>query len=686
MTYAANPFAQLKDLYHGYPQEPFLDLPRRPNRYRDKPEYQEWEQGVRDQDRRILYWYKENLRLCSPERNALRLELAGRPVPGFTLRKQPDGTIRLDREFSRKMYPELDPADLPEGWTRPLEVPGPGADTAGFLQNNHTRNDSDKVWDLHDRLKAAAPPSALAQPYGWLPGHNLPAVKRHIYQVLESFVDEARQFLEPEPFRLLNRLYGGSPTSYWTLLEYNLAVQSGPVLTQAAQANPGAVACWLDHFHTYITPPTRYYPPDTPPEKKAPPPAPIPMPQHPGAVVGPVKAQFEQLGGQGWKTFARQPAGHIHRQLHRDRTRNTGLPYMEMSNGDIARWLNGRLHAANLNGLRRPSAEPEPTAAPAQPEPPVPAAPIPDPQVPTRQQLCLLDQSQPQPKPETPAPPPAGPPPQPPLFLKLLLPELRFARKSPGDDRNQRRAQLGMAAQGAMAAAAAADPDTAAPALDHLVTLALRHYAGHPELKAKSPEYRELKAHLQDLADYCWAEPTAAQQAKTFTGLGKASHRWHHETVLREIAAQLAAEQEANEKPWSVPCPLHHYQEDRWLAQFLTCPADLQEESIIMRHCVGGNRYRRDSEYGDCRIYHLQPRPPRAKGDWSPDSAQRRQSGTTLELVNGAPPGQPIRWRPGQHRGYYNRAPTEAEEAFAERLAAALNAAESQAALAAAGR
>ena len=172
MTYAANPFAQLRDLYAGYPQEPFLDLPRRPNRYRHKPEYLEWEQGVRDQDRRILHWYKEHLRLCSPERNALRLELAGRPVPGFTLRKQPDGSIHLDREFSRKMYPELNPAELPPGWTRPLEVPGPGANTAAFLQNNQTRSDGDKVWDLHSRLKAAAPPSALIQFHRELPGRD----------------------------------------------------------------------------------------------------------------------------------------------------------------------------------------------------------------------------------------------------------------------------------------------------------------------------------------------------------------------------------------------------------------------------------------------------------------------------------------------------------------------------------
>ena len=97
-----------------------------------------------------------------------------------------------------------------------------------------------------------------------------------------------------------------------------------------------------------------------------------------------------------------------------------------------------------------------------------------------------------------------------------------------------------------------------------------------------------------------------------------------------------------------------------------------------MRHCVGSGRCQQDSDYGDCRIYHLQPKPARAKPDWKPDDIQARHHGSAVMLVNRSLPGQPVRWQPSQHRGHYNRPPTAAEQ-FAQRLAAALNNAEAMA-------
>lgn len=172
MTDNANPFAQLKSLQAGYPPEPFRDLPRRPNGYRDKPEYKEWQQGVRDQNRRILCWYQDQLRLTAPGPKALRLELAGRTIPGHDFRVLSDGSVRLDTEAAINMYPEHAPDDIPAGWTRPLEIPGPGADAAKFMNSNASRNNDYKVWNLTDRIADAAPPSCFDPYYA----HRLPGM------------------------------------------------------------------------------------------------------------------------------------------------------------------------------------------------------------------------------------------------------------------------------------------------------------------------------------------------------------------------------------------------------------------------------------------------------------------------------------------------------------------------------
>ena len=691
MTCNANPFDQLKSLAAGYPVEPFRDLPRRPNGYRDKPEYKEWQQGVRDQHTRILFWYEDQLRIVAPDRNSVRLELAGRPVPGHDFRVLPDGSVRIDTEAVTKMYPEYTLETMPHNWTRPLEIPGPSADIEKFMTSNRSRNDPDKVWTLQNRLKATAPPSALDGNYRELPGLDLRPVKYHIQECLEQFVDQVRKLLSPKPFQLLNRLYGSQPTHYWTLLDYNLAVLCREQLEIAAKANPGAVAAWLDSWHDYITPPERPYIPENAPLKPKHPSAfPPRMPNHPGEIISSVKARFNESGGKGWKAFARQPAAHFHRQLHRSRSHPCRID-SSLTNWEIILWTNERIQAANLTGLQaKPGNAPHSETRPATniPDPEPAAQPVAE----LIGQLLLLDAAAKHAngtrrtaaakadgsKPE--AADRRGTPPEPPLYLKLTLPELRFARNAPGANRNQRRAMLGMPAEGAIAGAEVADRDRANKAMDHMATLALRHYAGSPELKPKSPERKETVAQLQDITDYCWSEPDAALQSRTFIGLAKASHRWHHEHLLREIAAELEEKRIADARPWQVPNPLHFYEEERWQARFLACRSDLQQESVIMRHCVGSGRYMRDSDYGDCRIYHLQPKPKQVNPDWQPNDLQARNLGSTVMLVNRYRAGEPARWEPSQHRGHLNRQPTEAEEQFAQRLAAALNRAEAKAA------
>lgn len=496
MTYNANPFAQLKSLQAGYPPEPFRDLPRRPNGYRDKPEYKEWQQGVRDQHNRILCWYQDQLRIVAPDPNSLRLELAGRPVPGHDFRVLADSSVRLDTESAGKMYPDYTPEDMPPGWTRPLEIPGPGADIEKFMTSNQSRHDTDKVWQLRYRLNKAAPPSTFDTHHRDLPGLDLKPVQYHIQECLEQFIDQVRKLLDPKPFQLLNRLHGSPPTHYWTLLEYNLAVLCREPLEAAAKVNPGAVACWLDRWRENITPPPRYYVPENaPPKPKHPSEFPPRLPNHPGEIISAVKALFNQSGGKGWKAFARQPAAHFHRQLHRRRNHPCRI-HTPLTNWEIALWLNERIHEANLPGLQSKTAAartPEPAAVPAIPETEAAVQPANG-----LRRLSLRDADNGA-APRTLAVPKAQhnrngkrpaasrtPPPEPPLYLKLMLPELRFARTAPGADRNRRRAMLGMAAEGAMATAPAADQDTAMAAIDHLATLALRHFAGSPELNPKS--------------------------------------------------------------------------------------------------------------------------------------------------------------------------------------------------------
>ena len=632
-----DPIKELLDLESRRPQEPFLDRPRRPNNYRYMPEYKDWQAAIQEHERELTRWYQANLLISSPGPGQVEVKLAGRRLPGCSFSITAAGYARIEPDFAKVLYPKA--KSLPDYWTKPLEIPGRSQNLETFLKDNKGRDNQGRRWDLETPITQLE--QNLPGIEHRLPGRELRSVHWRIQEALEAFVGQVRDLLNPEPLRFLNRLNGGAPGKPWTLLDYNLAVHSREVLAKTAATNPGAVAIWL-----YMWQEQTLFP--APPGGRSPyrdelPFSPPQFPTHPAEIIKLVKEWFDaEAQTPCWKSLAGQPAEHIKRQLRRQRNTRSQL-YGGPSNWQLALWTAERLRQSNLKGQ-----------APPKHSKPVPAD----------------------------LPPSRLTPPEPPLPLKLLLAEIRFARIAPGTRRDQRRRDLGMPAESPATDAPQADQEQVEQALDHLVEMALRQYAGAKNRFAAADQRKRLQSHLQDISDYCWSQPAQALQSKTLPGLAKASERWHQDYILRQIAAELAAVEaqiaqaaaENSSAEWTQewPCLLPEYQEPHWQARYLPNAHELLQESITMGHCVGDRLYRRDCAAGHTRIFHLQPRPPGAAADWQPNLAQARQEGSTVELYclnleNAAP-----RWTVRQHRCFKNALPAPAAIDFADRLAAAL--------------
>lgn len=680
-----DPIKELHALESRRPQEPFLDRPRRPNGYRYTPEYQDWEKATQAHERELLLWWQANLLISSPGPGRVEIRLANRRLPGCQFEMTPEGYARIAPEYAQIMYPQV--KSVAPYWTKPLEVPGRTQKIEAFAKDNRSRDDDSRSWDLSHPISHLET-QVLKERYQ-LPGRQLRSFRWQLYEVLEDFIGQVRELLDPEPFRFLNRLNGGAPGKPWTLLDYNLAVHSRDVLEKTAAATPGAVAVWLYLWQEQVLFPT---PPGggRPYREQDQHPPPV-FPEHPAEVIKPVKDWFDREAATPcWKALATQPAEHVRRQLRRQRNIKSPI-YDGPSNWNIAIWMAERLRTANIKG----KAAPPPKAQPQPRETPPP--PRPEPAAPTTAQLAMLETGNapaaaPEPhKPEAAAPRPAPPPPpEPPLPLKLLLADLRFARTAPGVDLNRRRRGMGMPPRGPLAEAPDTDRREVEKALDHLVELALRHHAGDSAKYDSKDARKSLQAYLENITDYCWGQPAQALQSRTLPGIAKASERWHQDHVLRQIAAQLAAVEaeiaraaEENSdaavewtREW--PCPLYDHQEQHWQARYLPNAYELLKESIVMDHCVGAKEYRYDCESGHTRIFHLQPRPPGAAADWQPNLAQARQEGSTLDLYCPNPADRRPRWQERQHRCYKNALPTPEAQDFATRLAQRLSSASRQ--------
>lgn len=514
--------ADLLRLDSTYPREPFLDRPRRPNGYRNTPEYREWQKAVAGHEAELARWYQAHLAVDASEPDGLRLRLAGRPVTGSQFRQLPDGSVQMDRPFARIIYPHLQ-SSIP-GWTRPLEMPGPRQNIDAFLEANDRRQDITRRWNLTEAIRRTA--RRLTGPDRDLPGLTLCPVQEQIHELTRQFVMNLNSRLDPDRFRLLAKLQGGPPPRPWTLLDYNLAVHSGAALAAAAADHPGVVAAWLHWWTENVLYPLPYAGTMTLCYRKDRLCDPPQFPKTPEEIIAVIKGHFDRDSrGRGWSSLAGQPADHIRRQLRRQLNRNQS-PQDGPSNWNIALWLAERLERAFPEGSAAAEPEsPEPAGEPLLQFRLLPADPAGD--------NAAADSSGIVPAPLSPGKPdrkgrPASPKPlQPPAELKLLLTDLRFSRNAPGARREQQRRVMGMYPRGPMAQPPVNGWNLPAKdqALDHLAVLALRHCAGR-SLPARSAQLNHAAVELEAMADYCWFRPNLALTRADYPELLQAARHW----------------------------------------------------------------------------------------------------------------------------------------------------------------
>ena len=64
-------------------------------------------------------------------------------------------------------------------------------------------------------------------------------------------------------------------------------------------------------------------------------------------------------------------------------------------------------------------------------------------------------------------------------------------------------------------------------ALDHLTLLAFRHYADQDFLP-KTLKLKSLTTELEDLSDFCWAQPRSVLRCRTYPDLVTAHEAWRY--------------------------------------------------------------------------------------------------------------------------------------------------------------
>lgn len=634
--------ADLREILAAQKPEPYTGRPRRPNNYRNSPEYQAWSAHRKKWAKQLCRWEKDGLELAESE-NRIELTLYGRTVPHTAYVKTPEGCVkyvtpqpyRSSEPFSQ-WAPPLPTPKPKENITKFLERVGQNSTTA-YLKSNLEGMLSQEGIDIYQEFQQNNRNDLHYSDYD---RRRL----QHCIDFMHLLLEALRRLMDPKALARLTRLTGYQAEV--NLRNHNLAVTSGEAVKAVAAANPGAAAWWVRLADDPANAAGFSYREAEPPEYLRPfllnepeewrrrldrrPLTPV-FPQHPGEIIACARQDYAAAGGIRWKSLASQLAQHVAEQLERYG------PW-------LTAWFSEVISAAAL-----PKPEPPPASAP---EPPA----RPNPQEPLMQPLFGARPS------STPAPARKPPPPpaplQPPLEIKLMLLELHRVSRGLERKNNRQKAPLNIGSRRRMNVNQDAVRDAA---IRQSAILACRRYAGVPPAESNSMTRRQLAAEFEDLADYLFAEPAAAARARTWKGLQKASARWHHANNLRAMRADLLEEARMNvqslsgwETPFIEAAPAPGIR-----ARVLTSAEALVQESLNLEHCVGGARYAEHCADGHTRIIHLHPEP----GHEDPESPDRR--GTTLEIYRDGPG-----WRQGQHRGLRNRLPTDREEQWARQFLA----------------
>ena len=310
---SAETLEQIQRLHRDRPVEPFQDRPRRPNGYRDFPEYIQWRRDVRDWAQKIFQWHIDGLHLSRDE-DSVAVTMHGVPAPGLRLERRPDGVIvRADEDGWAPRWPgpspkrpdgvivraDEDGAERAPEWFDLLELPPSRQRIDAWLKHSRKRYNYKVRWNILARLDRFVGADGM-------PLCTDPAWFNHALRIEAKWAEELRRLADYRAVSRLRRLTG--PVEFTIIAEHNMAVLRGDLLQKLSRSNPGAVGWWLANARREHLPPLYDWQfGDLPPPSE--------LPAHPGEVIARVQEEFRQAGGRHWKSLIRQPSRDVYALL-----------------------------------------------------------------------------------------------------------------------------------------------------------------------------------------------------------------------------------------------------------------------------------------------------------------------------------------------------------------------------------
>lgn len=328
--------SEFREILKTQPPEPYAGRKRRPNGYRNQPEYRQWQQDRQKWAGKLLDWHRDGIDVYGDALEA-KVTLYGETVTGTAYRKQPAGWILYEAD-----QPLYERPERCEEWAPKVRMPGARESLALVFEHDHKK--SLQWWDLKRRIQNMTDRQEIRVYSEFMLNNKNEDGLREYDKELEVICGQARTrwaeavriLLDPGAVTRL-RKWTGQKAEH-NLLNHNLAVAGAGPLSEAAKTNPGALAWWMrdieersERWHSR--------------EEKPPPP---PIPKHPGEIIARVKTEYAAAGGKRWKALASQPASHVAAMLERHGRKATA-------------WLTEAISEAM-------PPEPAPPPAPAPPE------------------------------------------------------------------------------------------------------------------------------------------------------------------------------------------------------------------------------------------------------------------------------------------------------------------------------